>query len=132
MTVPEATAPLHLHGWSTELRHGGHLHHEHPDIRLGRLESLAICPQRQLLSLGADLMGGLGVVVDDRYSDHRDLRLSWLAAGAAQGFSLALPLDPGPHELVVLADPEQTLVEARVGSMNQAGSDRARAQPGWL
>ena len=33
VTVPQKGAHLHIHGCSTDLRHGGHLHHEHPSTR---------------------------------------------------------------------------------------------------
>ncbi|KEF42280.1 MAG: hypothetical protein ER33_07090 [Cyanobium sp. CACIAM 14] len=136
VTVPLPGASLHIHGCSTDLRHGGHLHHEHAGTRLARLESLAIYPLQRLRLLSADLAVeqahhdgealrfrvanrgdldvsdvGIAVVLDDRYSDHRYLRLPWLAAGASQSFRLPLLLPPGRHEVLVLADPERDVLE---------------------
>ena len=48
---------------------------------------------------------GVAVVIDARYlgharySDHRYLRLPWLAAGEQEHFTLGLDLSPGPHRL---------------------------------
>ncbi|MCT0200768.1 hypothetical protein KQ313_13920 [Synechococcus sp. CS-1325] len=145
VTVPVATAPLHLHGCSRDLRHGGHLHHEHPGSRLRRLEWLAIYPLQQIRMLGSDLaveqlsysngrLGfqvsnrgeldvsdlGVAVVIDDRYSSHHYLRLPWLAAGETQPFSLPLPLPPGPHQLLVMADPERHVLEPLESQANNA------------
>ena len=136
VTVPMEGAHLHLHGCSSDLRHGGHLHHEHPGTRLLRLDSLALYPLRELRSLGSDLAVesphysdgllsfsianqgtldvsdvGVAVVIDDRYSDHRYLRIPWLAAGARQAFTLNLELAAGPHELLVVVDPERQVLE---------------------
>lgn len=136
VTVPVAAAPLHLHGCSRDLRHGGHLHHEHPGSRLLRLDSLAIYPLQQIQMLGSDLAverlgfadgavrfqitnrGGLdvsdlgvSVVIDDRYSSHQYLRLPWLAAGETLPFSLPLALAPGRHQLLVVVDPEGDVLE---------------------
>ncbi len=143
VTVPVAGAHLHLHGCSTDLRHGGHLHHEHPGTRLLRLESLALYPLQDLQTLGSDLaveglsfsggvlrfrvanQGGMdvsdlgvAVVIDDRYTGHRYLRLPWLAAGAAQEFALSLDLEPGSHDLLVLADPERHVLEPQAQRAN--------------
>jgi hypothetical protein len=136
VTVPLATAHLHLHGCSRDLAFGGHLHHEHPGTRLEALESLVVYPLHDLVSLGSDLAVenaawadgvlrfsvvnqgqldvndvGIAIVIDDRYSDHRYLRLPWFAAGAVRDFALPLPLTPGRHELLVLADPERDVLE---------------------
>jgi hypothetical protein len=143
VTVPLAGAALHLHGCSSDLLHGGHLHHEHGGTRLRRLEALALYPLQELVNLGADLAVddlrheggvlhfrvvnrgqldvsdvGVAVVVDDRYSGHRYLRLPWLAAGAREPFALPLPLPPGRHELLVLADPEQSVLEPEAARSN--------------
>lgn len=137
VTVPLSGAHLHLHGCSTDLRHGGHLHHEHPETRLAGLERLVLYPLQQLHQLGSDLaiedlhygeQGlrfavvnrgsldvsdlGVAVVVDDRYSSHRYLRLPWLEAGACERFELPLPLAAGAHRVAVIADPEQDILEA--------------------
>ena len=44
---------------------------------------------------------GVAVVIDDRYPDHRYLRLPCLAAGEVQPFTLGLDLSIGPHRLEV-------------------------------
>lgn len=137
VTVPQAGAHLHLHGCSTDLRHGGHLHHEHPGTRLRSLESLVLYPLGQLHHLASDLAVeglrfeagsarftvanrgaldvndvGVAVVIDDRYAGHRYLRLPWLAAGASEQFSVPLALAAGAHRLEVIADPEGEILEA--------------------
>lgn len=147
VTVPQATAPLHLHGCSMDFAHGGHLHHEHPGTRLRELTSLVLYPLRELLCLGSDLAiqaatwadgalrfsvvnrgqldvsdVGIAVVIDDRYSDHRYLRLPWLAAGDTKDFTLPLGLAPGRHEILVLADPERNVLEP----VEQRANNRAR------
>lgn len=149
VTVPQAGAHLHVHGCSSDLRHGGHLHHEHPGTHLLRLESLALYPLRELRHLGADLAVerasydagvlrfaitnrgtldvsdvGVAVVIDDRYAGHRYLRLPWLAAGAEESFALALELAPGAHELLVLADPERQVLEP----LAQQGNNQSTLQ----
>jgi hypothetical protein len=137
VTIPHPDDHLHLHGCSTDLRHGGHLRHEHPGTRLRVIEQLSIYPLQRLHHLVSDLAVerpafeagalqfsvvnrgamdvsdvGVAVVIDDRYSDHRYLRLPWLAAGQEERFTLALDLLPGPHRLEVIADPEQQILEA--------------------
>lgn len=148
LTLPVADAHLHLHGCSTDLRHGGHLHHEHHDTQLDRLERLVLYPFTSLACLGSDLTVedlervdtaagpeirfrvanrgeldvsdvGVAVVVDDSYSGHRYLRLPWLAAGDAETFALPMPLAPGRHRIQVIADPEQSVIE-RVRGNNEA------------
>ena len=44
---------------------------------------------------------GVAVVIDDRYPDHRYLRLPRLAAGEEQHFTIGLDLSPGPQRLEV-------------------------------
>jgi hypothetical protein len=103
---------------------------------LERLERLVLYPLREIESLEADLaveevsfevgvlrfrvtnrgrldVSDLGVVVviDDRYTGHRYLRLPWLAAGEAERFELPLDLAPGPHDLLVWVDPEGEVIE---------------------
>ena len=56
---------------------------------------------------------GVAVVIDDRYSGHRYLRLPWLSAGERQDFDLALELPPGHHVVDVIADPERDVIEPR-------------------
>jgi hypothetical protein len=136
VTVPQSGAHLHLHGCSTDLRHGGHLHHEHAESQLGELERLVLYPLRRIHSLASDLAVeelrfaegaaqfkvvnrgsldvsdvGVAVVVDDRYSSHRYLRLPWLAAGEQEEFSVPLELAPGRHRLEVIADPQLEILE---------------------
>ena len=137
VTVPQAGAHLHLHGCSTDLAHGGHLHHEHPSTRLARLESLWLYPLSSINVLASDLaiddvayrdgalhfrvsnIGsmdvsdvGVAVVIDDSYSSHRYLRLPWLKAGEWEDFSMPLSLCQGDHTISVIADPEQIVIEA--------------------
>jgi hypothetical protein len=136
VTVPVADAHLHLHGCSLDLRHGGHLHHEHSGTRLGRIERLLLYPLQTLHSLAADLAVeaatwtgaelcfnvvnrgeldvndvGVAVVIDNSYDSHRYLRIPWLQAGASESFCLPLALSPGPHRLQVLVDPERDVLE---------------------
>jgi hypothetical protein len=136
VTVPLPGAHLHLHGCSTDLRFGGHLHHEHPETRLAQLERLVLYPLQRIHSLASDLgvdqlrygegtvqfrvvnRGaldvsdvGVALVIDDRYSSHRYLRLPWLAAGEQEEFSVPLELPPGRHRLEVIADPEREILE---------------------
>ncbi|MEB3307753.1 MAG: CARDB domain-containing protein [Cyanobacteriota bacterium] len=145
VTVPDPMAHLHLHGCSTDLRHGGHLHHEHPGTRLKKLNTLVIYPLKQLHQLGSDLgVGnlsfadgqarftitnhgtmdvsdvGVAVVVDDRYSNHRYLRIPWLAAGGSETFEVPLNLLSGPHRLEVIADPEHQIIEAEADRFNNS------------
>lgn len=136
LTVPVEGAHLHLHGCSTDLRHGGHLHHEHPQTRLQELERLVLYPMQRVHQLSSDLAiaqltfdagtlsfrvcnrgvmdvsnVGVAVVVDNAYDSHRYLRLPWLSGGAHEDFSLSLELSPGRHQLAVVADPERHILE---------------------
>ena len=136
VTVPQEGAHLHLHGCSTDLAYGGHLHHEHPSTRLARLESLWIYPLRSIKALASDLaieslvyregalhfrvsnIGsmdvsdvGVAVVIDDRYSNHRYVRIPWLKAGESEDFTMPLSLPKGDHRISVIADPEQLVIE---------------------
>ena len=137
VTVPVEGAHLHLHGCSTDLRHGGHLHHEHSGTMLRAVKRLALYPLQQLHQLASDLAiedlaveagmarfsvvnrgamdvsdVGVAVVVNDRYSSHRYLRLPWLSAGDSEAFSVPLDLGAGRHKLEVIADPEGRILEA--------------------
>ncbi|EAQ68942.1 CARDB family protein [Synechococcus sp. RS9909] len=143
VTIPDPHAHLHLHGCSTDLRYGGHLHHEHPDTRLTSLQRLVLYPLQQLHRLVSDLAietlqfrdgsahftvvnrgamdvsdVGVAVVVNDRYSGHRYLRLPWLAAGASETFVVPLQLPAGPHRLEVIADPEGHILEDAALQLN--------------
>lgn len=136
VTVPQPGAHLHLHGCSTDLRYGGHLHHEHPGSQLAELERLVLYPLQRIHSLASDLgvedlrygdgtarfrvvnRGsldvsdvGVALVIDDCYSSHRYLRLPWLAAGEQEAFNVPLALPPGRHRLEVIADPQQEILE---------------------
>jgi len=136
VTVPVEGAHLHLHGCSLDLRHGGHLHHEHPGSSLAAVKRLALYPLQRLHRMQSDLaiedlqlvdgtlrftvvnLGsmdvsgvGVAVVLDDRYGGHRYLRLPWLPAGAGEQFAMPLELDPGQHRIEVIADPEGRILE---------------------
>jgi len=136
VTVPVEGAHLHLHGCSTDLRYGGHLHHEHPETNLLALERLVLYPMQRIHQLASDLAiealrlegkqihfnvcnrgsmdvsnVGVAVVIDNGYSSHRYLRLPWLSAGESEAFSLDLPLGPGAHRVEVIADPERHILE---------------------
>jgi CARDB len=137
VTVPQQGAHLHLHGCSLDLRHGGHLLHEHPETCLRQVRCFALYPLQTLHQLVSDLAVeqvrysngalefrianrgsldvshvGVAVVINDRYSDHRYLRLPWLAAGESEPFSVPMVLGGGRHRLEVIADPEQQILEA--------------------
>jgi hypothetical protein len=143
VTIPAEGAHLHLHGCSVDLRHGGHLHHEHPGTALRAVRRLALYPLQQLHALVSDLaveqlrfeagaacfnvvnLGsmdvsdvGVAVVVNDRYSGHRYLRLPWLAAGASEQFSVPLDLRPGGHRIEVIADPERQILDSEALQAN--------------
>ena len=147
VTVPDPHAHLHLHGCSTDLRYGGHLHHEHPGARLASLQRLVLYPLENLHRLASDLSietlhfrdghahftvanrgamdvsdVGVAVVVNDRYSGHRYLRLPWLAAGASETFSVPLQLPAGAHRLEVIADPEGQILEEAAFQLNNRAS----------
>jgi hypothetical protein len=136
VTVPVATEHLHLHGCSTDLRHGGHLHHGHPETALLALEQLTLYPLQRLHHLGSDLAVenlshengtirfsvvnrgsldvsdvGVAVVIDDCYSSHRYLRLPWMEAGAVEDFVVPLTLTTSNTRVEVIADPEQDILE---------------------
>ena len=146
VTVPNPDAHLHIHGCSSDLRYGGHLHHEHPGSRLKAIKRFAIYPLQQLHRLSSDLAiealqftasvisftvvnrgamdvsdVGVAIVVDDCYSSHQYLRLPWLAAAASEQFELTLCLASGPHRLEVIADPEGEIIE----QANQQCNNRA-------
>jgi hypothetical protein len=136
VTVAVATEHLHLHGCSTDLRHGGHLHHGHPGTALLELERLTLYPLQRLQQLGSDLAVenltydngkarfsivnrgsldvsdvGVAVVIDDCYSSHRYLRLPWLEAGAMEHFAVPLHLTAANKRVEVIADPERDILE---------------------
>lgn len=136
VTVPAAGAHPHLHGCSTDLRHGGHLHHEHPGSCLMELERLVPYPLRSIHTMVSDLAVGelafsggelrftvvnegsldasdvgVAVVIDDRYSDHRYLHLPWLGDGEGERVRMPLSLEPGRHRLEVIVDPQQRILE---------------------
>ena len=143
VTVPQQGAHLHLHGCSTDLSYGGHLHHEHASTRLKQLERLWLYPLQSLSSLGSDMAiehlnydngllrfrvvnagkmdvsdVGVAVVINDRYSSHRYIRIPWLSAGEHEDFSVELPLPSGKQLIKVIADPEEIVIEAENGRNN--------------
>ena len=136
VTVPIADEHLHLHGCSTDLRHGGHLHHGHPETTLLELERLTLYPLQRLHQLGSDLAVenlshtngevrfnvanrgtldvsdvGVAIVIDDCYSSHRYLRLPWMEAGAIEQFAVPLHLTAANRRIEVIADPEHDVLE---------------------
>jgi len=145
VTEPAPEAHLHLHGCSTDLRHGGHLHHEHPGTSLAAIAWLVLYPLQRIRTLGSDLAVqdlswrqgeacftvlnqgsldasdvGVAVVLNDRYSGHRYLRLPWLAAGEAERVTMPLALGPGRQRLEVIVDPERQILEQEA----QQGNNR--------
>jgi len=143
VTVPVAADHLHLHGCSTDLLHGGHLHHGHPGSALLELERLSLYPLQRLHQLGSDLAieqlrhedgevrfvvvnrgsldvsdVGVAVVIDDCYSSHRYLRLPWMEAGASEPFALPLNLTASNRRVEVIADPEHDILEQDNGRRN--------------
>ena len=143
VTVPQPGAHLHLHGCSTDLSYGGHLHHEHASTRLKQLERLWLYPLQSLSSLGSDMAiehlnydngllrfrvvnagemdvsdVGVAVVINDRYSSHRYIRIPWLSAGEHEDFTVELPLPSGKQLIKVIADPEEIVIEAENGRNN--------------
>lgn len=139
VTVPVAGDHLHLHGCSSNLRFGGHLHHDHPESELLELEALSLYPLQHIHQLASDLAieelrfdagntsfkvcnrgsmdvsdVGVAIVIDNSYNTHRYLRLPWLSAGETEFFSVPLPdLSPGMHQLEVIADPEGHILESQ-------------------
>ena len=145
VTVPQPGAHLHLHGCSTDLAYGGHLHHEHASTRLKQLERLWLYPLQSVSSLGSDMAienlsydngsvhfrvvnsgemdvsdVGVAVVINDRYSTRRYIRIPWLSAGDDEEFTLPLPLPTGKQVITVIADPEEIVIEAE----NHRGNNR--------
>ena len=137
VTVPQPGAHLHLHGCSTDLAYGGHLHHEHASTRLKQLERLWLYPLQSVISLGSDMAienlsydngsvrfrvvnagemdvsdVGVAVVINDRYSTRRYIRIPWLSAGDDEEFTVSLPLPTGKQVITVIADPEEIVIEA--------------------
>ena len=145
VTVPDPHAHLHLHGCSTDLRFGGHLHHEHVDSRLEAIERLVLYPLGELHWMAADpavlevgyddgvlrfCVANLGlldasdlgivVVINDRWSTHQRVRLPWLAAGQREHFTMPLPLVSGQHRIEVIIDPDATILEAPEARRNNS------------
>ena len=143
VTVPQPGAHLHLHGCSTDLSYGGHLHHEHASTRLKQLERLWLYPLQSLSSLGSDMAiehlnydngmirfrvvnagemdvsdVGVAVVINDRYSSRRYIRIPWLSAGEHEDFTVELPLASSKQFITVIADPEEIVIEAENGRNN--------------
>ena len=143
VTVPQSDAHLHLHGCSTDLSYGGHLHHEHASTRLKQLERLWLYPLQSFSSLGSDMAiehlnydngmlrfrvvnagdmdvsdVGVAVVINDRYSSRRYIRIPWLSAGEHEDFTVDLPLPSGKQLITVIADPEEIVIEAENSRVN--------------
>ena len=143
VTLPDRQDHLHVHGCSTDLRFGGHLQHQHADSRLLALERLVIYPLGALHWMAADpaieavryaestlhfTVSNRGeldasdldvvVVIDDRWSGHRHLRLPWLAAGERESFAMPLELPDGAHEIAVIVDPEGLILEQQATQAN--------------
>ena len=143
VTVPQPGAHLHLHGCSTDLSYGGHLHHEHASTRLKQLERLWLYPLQSFSSLGSDMAiehlnydngmlrfrvvnagemdvsdVGVAVVINDRYSSRRYIRIPWLRAEEHEDFTVELPLPSGKQLITVIADPEEIVIEAENGRNN--------------
>ena len=143
VTVAQPDAHLHIHGISADHRFGGHLHHEHGNTRLARIDELIIYPIASVSYLGSDLsvhdlswnndvlsfkvsnLGGLDVsdigidvVPNDCYSLREYLRLPWLSAGESESFSLPLALPAGSHRILVAADPVGDIIEPEADRAN--------------
>ena len=125
------------------MAYGGHLHHEHAISRLGVLDSLVLYPLRTIQKLSSDLaieqlrydngiihfravnLGaldvndvGISVALDNSHSSHRYVRIPWMDAGGSEDFTIALELTPGAHQIELIADPEERLIEAAPGREN--------------
>ena len=55
---------------------------------------------------------GVAVVINDRYSSRRYIRIPWLSAGDDEEFTLSLSLPSGKQLITVIADPEEIVIEA--------------------
>lgn len=136
ITVPDADAHLHIHGLDAARLHGGHLHHEHPASSLLEITELHLYPLHHINYLSCDIAVsavsfaageltfsihnqgtmdvdnlGVDVVINDEYSSRRHLRVPWLSAQQSEDFTLNLDLPPGEHELQIVADPNQNIIE---------------------
>jgi hypothetical protein len=110
---------------------------------LGALDSLVLYPLRTIQKLSSDLaieqlrydkglihvravnLGaldvndvGISVVLDDSYSSHRYVRIPWMDAGGSEDFAMAWELTPGAHQIEVIADPAERVIEAARGREN--------------
>ena len=137
VTVPQPGAHLHIHGCSTDLAYGGHLHHEHAATRLQSIDRLVLYPLETTAMLGSDMaVDGLGysdgtirfrilncgemdvsnvgvaVVLNDSYASHRYVRIPWMNAGGSESFTMAWDLPAGRHQFAVLVDPEKAVIES--------------------
>ena len=61
---------------------------------------------------------GVAVVINDRYSSRRYIRIPWLSAGEHEDFTVELPLASGKQLITVIADPEEIVIEAENGRNN--------------
>ena len=71
---------------------------------------------------------GVAVVVDDYYSDHRFLRIPWMKAGSEERFSMPLNLKFGKHDLEVIVDPHQQVIEPQATQANNRTLHRVTVQ----
>ena len=71
---------------------------------------------------------GVAVVVDDCYSDHRFLRIPWMEAGGKEQFSMPLELNIGTHDLEVIVDPHQHVIEPQATQANNRAHCRVTVQ----
>ena len=118
-------------------------HHEHASTRLKQLERLWLYPLQSFSSLGSDMAiehlnydngmlrfrvvnagemdvsdVGVAVVINDRYSSRRYIRIPWLSSGEHEDFTVELPLPSGKQLITVIADPEEIVIEAENGRNN--------------
>lgn len=122
VTVPDERAHLHHEHWGTSLQGLRRfvvyplqrLHHLVSDLSVEEVRLETACLHFTVVNRGTlDVSDvAVAVVVDDRYSSHRYLRLPWLAAGARDTFAVPLDLAPGLHRLEVIADPEAEVIES--------------------
>ncbi|MGK7873816.1 MAG: CARDB domain-containing protein [Xenococcaceae cyanobacterium] len=139
VTVPQPGQNLHIHGCSTDLRYGGHVHHDHPETELLEVTSLRLYPITRVETLQSDLClrramidhGVLSVevhnvgqmdadnvdidiVTNNSYRDKLFYRIPWLSAGSYETIRLRseqLPLQPGPNNIEIIVDPNNIILE---------------------
>ncbi|MCS5704643.1 hypothetical protein NZK27_00410 [Synechococcus sp. FGCU-3] len=96
------------------------LHRLASDLAIEDLQFAAGSAQFTVANRGAmDVSDvGVAVVINDRYSGHRYLRLPWLSAGSSESFSFPLELPAGSHRIEVIADPERQIIEGAAYQLN--------------